>query len=379
MLKRLSVAGAFLILGPLLSGQTQDPPSDPVPTASDPDLVDALLSEFSSRNEPRTEYGAADSFLSIHGFLELVYDDPAGDVSSLDAHHANLLLDIALSPTLDGRVEFEWEHGAAKTEMDQVYLDWHPWDGDGPSFLAGRFYAPFGVERRTWYPPINPAVSRPLVMTEVVPGSWYETGLMLRQDLTVGGGEARLEGAVVNGLGPTLPTGVRGARQEQDTNADKALVGRLGWSLPDAGFECGLSAAGGRYDQAGDQSYSYLGADASLDLGPVDLTGEWVRSELDDPAAPGGSRARHGWYLQALAPLAAGQDGSRLEALIRADSVEPDDDVVDASDRDALSLGLRWLPEPHLVLKLEYQFVSHDQAGAWPNGNTIYLSAVLDF
>ena len=362
----------LLALAAVAPARSQEPGDGP----GKADLLDQLLEEFETGSD--LEYGGRNAILSLHGFLQLEFRDADGDVSSFDLHHANLLFDVAVNEHTDARLEFEWEHGAGKVEMDQVFLDYHPWDAAGPSFILGRFYAPFGVERHVWFPPVNLAVTRPLVMREVVPGSWYESGAMVRYSAEAASGIFLVETALSNGLGPALTTSVRAARQEQDSNQNKMLSGRLGWSHA-SGFGVGLSGAAGKHDPAGTQSYRFLGADASLDLEAVQLVGEWVQSEMDDPAAPGDSRGGTGWYLQAYAPLVDSQGGAELGAFVRADSVDPDRDIRDSADRDAVSIGLRWVPAAHLSFKLEYQAVSHDHPGPHANGDTIWFEAVLDF
>lgn len=350
----------------------QEPAGQDPPPAS---LTEALLQQMEDGHQ--LEYGDQRSLVSFHGFLELDYHDEDGAPSTFDLHHANLLLDVTVATDLDGRFEFEWEHGAAKVEMDQVYLRYHPWADDRPTFVLGRFYAPFGIERQIWYPPLSRTITRPLATQEVVPNSWYESGAMIDWRLPAGPGSLHAEAAVSNGLGPVLDTNLRAARQERDTNQDKMLSGRLGYDHA-SGWSAGASFASGRYDLAGDQSFSFLGADLAGDLGPVELSAEWILSEVDAPASPGRSLRRQGGYVLAYLPVYQGA-ASELGTFVRADAVDPDDDRHDAADRNSYSLGLRWVPTSHLTLKLEAQFVDQDLPGPHRLGDSIWLQAVLDF
>jgi len=363
----------LLLASPLPQGELPSRSStsrSPAP----PNLFEKLFSE-GSQEVPRTEYGSDQSMVGFHGFLDTVYRDRRGAGTTFETAHANLLLDVALHEDLDARLEFEWENGGQEVEADQVFLDYHPWE-NGPSFIAGQFYAPFGVERRNWYPPRNPLVSRPRVFREVVPGNWYESGAMLKW---LGGRDTArwsLEGAVSNGLGQDLATDPRLARQRNDNNSSKMYSGRAGIRLAKL-VEFGTSFATGKWDDAGRNGYSYWGADLGLETSPVSFLAEWVQSRVKDPTAPGGSLGRSGWYLQAVLPWQRG--GETYQAFARIGGVDPNDDVRDASDRRLYSLGGSWAPYQELVFKLEYQWVDHRVTPASGSGNTLWLQAVVSF
>ncbi len=211
-----------------------------------------------------------------------------------------------------------------------------------------------------------------------MPGNWYETGVMVAWQRGLGPGELGLEVAATNGLGAALPVSPRTARQNTDANQDKMLSGRLGYAM-EGGFEAGVSFASGKHDAAGSQSYSFLGADLQWSSEDLEVVGEFVTNEVDDPASPGGSLGRQGWYLQAFAPITSVEGSHEFGLYLRAESVDPDDDTRDSADRSAYVAGLRWVPAPHLTFKAEFRKIDHDHAGPHAAGDEFRFQAVLDF
>ena len=351
----------------------QLPAQEPEAPAPDPTLVDSILEELETMESP-AEYGSKGSFVGIHGFFDLEYKNGENQGSSFDLHHANLLFDIALAQDTDVRLEFEWEHGGDSLEVDQAFLDYHPFE-QPIGLVFGRFYAPFGRERLNWYPPASKTASRPYAFREVVPGNWYETGIMIKWQDQANDPQFTAEAAVTNGLGDALDSSARSARQTRNNNQNLMLSGRLGF-LHQA-FEAGVSFANGKYDDSGQNGYQYVGADFATTLADLDLSGEWVTSTVDDPTASGGEFIRDGWYLLAYYPVLTAEYDMGVFA--RFDQVDPDDRVRDANDRSAAVLGLRWAPTERITFKFEYQNVNFSAAGNWPGGDLFFFQAVLDF
>jgi len=176
-------------------------------------------------------YGGFPVDVDIHGFINFEYidaqeDGSRGGKSTFDLHHANIFLDVLLRSNLRSHVEIEFEHGFEEIEIHQAFLEWGiaPW----LSVTAGRFYAPFGVERFAWYPMANQLVSRPIAFRQIIPGSFYQTGLMFsgafdfHRDLLL-----TYEASVTNGLGEDAADNRRSSRQTRDNNFGKAVTGRI--------------------------------------------------------------------------------------------------------------------------------------------------------
>ncbi len=349
------------------------PAQEPTPPKTDTTLVDSILGELGELEAP-VEYGSQDSFIGIHGFFDLVYRNGENQNAGFDLHHANLLLDVAVSQDADARIEFEWEHGGNAVETDQIYLDYHPF-ANNTSFLMGRFYTPFGVERRVWYPPVSKTVTRPLVFREVVPGNWYETGAMVVWKDQDKDPMFQVEAALTNGLGASLDTNPRTARQSTDNNQGLMFSGRAGMEIDAVGG--GFSWASGNYDGDDQNAFRYLGVDVGIELEVASLNAEWVSSTVDTPLAPGGSFDRDGWYVQVYCPVL--KEEQEFGLFTRFDRVDPDSRVADANDRNATSLGLRWVPSSQVTFKMEYQKVNPTAQGNWPGQDLFALQVVLDF
>ena len=362
---------ATLVAVGFLVGQLhgQEPTSD----QEDPNLVDSILGQLESM-ESSAEYGSKSSFIGIHGFFDLEYKNGDNQGSTFDLHHANLLFDIALAQDTDVRLEFEWEHGGDTVEVDQAFLDFHPFE-QPLSMIFGRFYAPFGRERFNWYPPASVTASRPFAMREIVPGNWYETGLMLKWVDEEEDPSWIIETAASNGLGDDLDVGVRSARQTRNNNGNVMLSGRVGYMHEAA--EAGVSFANGKYDDNGSDAFQYLGVDFTTKLWDCELTGEWVSSSVDEASAPGGEFERHGWYLLAYYPIL--DENHDVGVFGRFDRIDPDDRVRDADDRSAATIGIRWAPTERITFKFEYQNINHLANGSWPEEDLFFFQAVLDF
>jgi hypothetical protein len=359
-------------LGLLASPLTAQDPTQ-LEQSQDPTLVDSILGELEGLQSP-AEYGSQNSFVGVHGFFDLVYRNGENQGSGFDLHHANLLLDVAVSQDTDVRLEFEWEHGGDSVEADQVYLEYHP-GSDNLSILMGRFYAPFGMERHVWYPPASRTVTRPLAFREIVPGNWYETGAMVKWHADGDKPLYQIEAAITNGLGASMATDVRDARQSRNNNQNLMISGRAGVNVKSVSG--GVSWANGKYDDDSQNSFSYLGIDLGATWEDWELIAEWVTSTVDEPSAPGGSFDRHGWYMQAFYSLYA--EPEELGVFGRFDRLDPDNSTRDADDRSATSVGLRWVPTPRVTFKLEYQKVNFLAAGPWPGEDLIAIQVVFDF
>jgi hypothetical protein len=121
-------------------------------------------------------YGSASTLVSTHGFLHALLTDTAETHSEFDLHHVYLFFQTFLKEYAEAWIEVEFEHGSEKIELDQAEIRLTPFDLD-LTLAMGRFYAPFGVERFTWYHPTSELVTRPVAFRQVVPGNWYETGV----------------------------------------------------------------------------------------------------------------------------------------------------------------------------------------------------------
>ncbi|MCA8976482.1 MAG: hypothetical protein KDC98_17310, partial [Planctomycetes bacterium] len=355
-----SLTGLALLSLVAAAAPAQDPPQRPpdavpiepssAPNAPDEGHEPDVFAQLLAGQQQERQYGSSLLMVGIHGFLDFQYVDPDTAASEFDLHHANLFISGMISEQLEAHVEVEYEHASESIELDQAEIRYRPFATHDLTLAAGRFYAPFGIERRTWYPSNRPSVSRPAVFEQVVPGNWYETGIRGDYQRRLGAVDLRAELAVTNGLGPTAATDIRAARQTRDADGSRAVIGRLGAAIAD-GPAFGLSAATMKYDGAHD--IGFLGLDLEQQFGPVLLRGEWVGSEVEDPAGPAGDFRRSGLYVLGSCRVWE-TDLQSLDLWLRYGRVDPNSGVDDGNDVETFAVGARFTPTAHLAVKLEY-------------------------
>ena len=341
----------------------------------------AIGSERSDYNPSRSwrkAYGASEAKVQVHGFINLEFvkaqrDGAHGGRPNFDLHHANTFVDALLRHDFRTHIEMEFEHAIEEIEIDQAYMAWSPCRY--MTLTAGRFYAPFGIERFTWYPPVNHLVSRPLAFKQIVPGNFYQHGLMLS-------GEARAsdllrfsyEFSLSNGLGQSAASSRRSSRLYENDNAHLATTGRLAtvfWPW----LEIGASFHSQRFDDAGpEQNLLFLGLDTSARWKGFELRGEYVYASADRVSAPG--LYQSGWYAQLGYTLEV--ERRFLDSIVFA--VRVDEADLDRSASTGVlryTLGSALQIYSHFRVKAEYRFETEE--GPSKQNDAFMTAFVADF
>ena len=322
----------------------------------------------------KLSYGAAESFVEVHGFVDLKYQDFEADgerkgVSTFDNHHFELFFKSEIRENLSVIGEVEYEHGGEKLELDRAEFILKL--SETATVGAGRFYTPFGIERFAWYPTTNKFISRPLPMRQIVPGNWYANGVKLTGAIPLGTMGLNYALSLSNGLkGPK-----RGDRQFRDNNDNKTVTGRVGFK-PIQGLEFGSSYSTGKYDDKSQYTLNFLGGDVNFQWQALNVRGEYVRGFVD---GKDGGFNRDGFYLQAALKIL--QDKKivhYLEPVIRFDTINPNDKIADNSDQSRITLGLNYSPYPYYLLKAEYQLIREDNGKNLSNDGFQFM-VVADF
>lgn len=320
--------------------------------------------------------------VEVHGLIDLEYADPGDSgsgVSSFDLHHANIFVLSQLRPDLRGYAEFEFEHSGDEVEVDQAYLSWAP--AEVLTLNAGRFYAPFGIERFVWYPATNALISRPAPMHDIVPGNFYANGLMASGIVDAENrNRFTYELSVANGLGDGADVARRASRQTRDNNSDKAVSARLAYVFwPN--LEIGTSYHTQEYSTTGDLGLTFRGVDLTARYSGFELRTEWIDADVDRQtpvaeAAP--SLRQRGWYAQLGYTLNTSREvlPSMLFAA-RLDDVDLDRETNGSDDRRYFSLGLNALILDHYRAKLEYRWVTEKETSS--NDDQLLAQFVVDF
>ncbi len=351
-------------------------------------------SDFHPSRSWRKLYGISDIRVDVHGFINLEFIDAGPDGSesghpTFDLHHVNVFVDALLHPNLRSHVEIEFEHAFEDVEIDQAFLAWGI--ADWLTFTAGRFYAPFGIERFVWYPSVNHLVSRPTAFRQIIPGNFYQHGLMLSGDV---GPSDQLrftyEVSVSNGLGGTEfesdpLTSRRSSRQSRNINTGLAVTGRLAavfWPW----VEVGASVHHQKFRRTGgDPELLFLGADTAARWQGFELRAEYVYAKLDRAGlATSDTFAaffttdlyQAGWYAQLGYTLDV--DCRFLESTLfvaRVGQIELDRHASD--EQTHLSLGAAFEIYQHFRIKTEYRFAFEN--GPSMDNDAFLAGFVVDF
>lgn len=328
------------------------------------------------------KYGSEEFFVEIHGFFAQEYFDFQSDgkrngTPSFDNHYFYLFINPRIRQNLWLETEIEYEHGGQKIELDRVELFWQI--AESATVYMGRFYAPFGIERKYWYPSLNPLISRPMLSQVITLANWYSVGVGINGTIPLGTTTFNYDAALANGLTSplrdVLHPGNVSLSPMRDNNADKALTGRIGFS-PFQYLELGASFYTGKYDADERYRISFLGSDVDLEFRNLSLRGEYVWSPVETAQ---GDHRRSGFYLQiAYQLLKEHKYLNYLGLTARYDTLDLDRDDTNNEDLNRLTLGLNISPYPHFLFKIDYEIVTERAAPGLAN-NGIWIQAVLDF
>lgn len=275
-----------------------------------------------------------------------------------DQTSLTLWLGVNILDTLSFTAEIDVENGF-EVEAERGHFNWSVL-GDLLTVRAGKFVYPFGIERFQYSEPFNKLVDRPSPMLRIVPGLYTDVGVEFLGTIPLPHIEAlKYAFAVTNGLDSFDD----GGEQEDlaDNNSDKQVGGRLALALL-PGLEIGGSYLTGKYDGDGDSRLFLAGADAAYQWRGLEFRGEYVagKVELDD----GRDFHREGYYLQTSYRHTFDLDYLKyLEGVVRFDSVDPRDDVLNDEDADRVAFGVNYSPIENLIIKFEYEINNQSRGG----------------
>lgn len=246
------------------------------------------------------------------GYGTLEWIAPSDANSYFDLHRLVLAFDAPITRCVDFQGELEFEHGGSSDELDgevvveQAAITFRLADWIQPK--AGALLVPFGRTNRYHDDPIHDFTLRPWTGRFLVPTGWGVPGVGVEGSAPLGCHVFSYDVVVNNGVKDAFSasTGIRPARQEwqQDNNENKQVFGRaaMAWRVPGlARLETGLSGTFGRYDDAGQNDLTGFGADLLLRWGPLEVTGEYLRYDLERDAADPADAVEGLWGLWAQA------------------------------------------------------------------------------
>ncbi|MEN8376712.1 MAG: hypothetical protein ABFS34_14895 [Gemmatimonadota bacterium] len=308
---------------------------------------------------------------AVGGYVDLELEAALEtDELTFDQHRLIPFIFAEITDRIHFGTELEFEHGADEIKVEFAALDVS--FADWINLRGGILLSPLGKFNLVHDSPVNDLTERPLVNRQIIPTTLSEAGVGFFG--TIYPSESAVvtyEAYVVNGFDADLLAGDGEARLrsgrgsvETDNNAEKSVVGRIGYS-PVLGVEVGASAHHGVYapddaDEqaalglAGDETLTIAAADAIFTRGPVELLGEAAWATLDAPA--GTADAQFGYYAQANLHFGQGAIGmfpsSVFTAVGRWGEIDLDSDLDDARQR-RLTLGLNWRPVEETAFKVD--------------------------
>lgn len=343
----------------------------------------------------------SDKLLSVHnkttigGYGEIDYTNEQGRDSFFNAHRYVLFFYSQMHPRISTSTEFEIEFGGSPNKRDGVQqageaiLEFSVVDFQATSWLtlrAGVILVPFGAYNLRHDAPTQDLSERPLPLTTITPTTWFETGAGALGKFEFGDQTLSYEIYAINGLDAKIADGMgtKGAvgSKGEDSNDDKALVGRLSWA-PNLKLELGASGYRGEYDDQG-RRIQMVSGDLTARLGRLEFQGEYVRAFIDpgfvqgfSAGSPANTRApiptdMQGWYLQSnlhfTVPwlwkyLPEDLSDSVLTAVLRYEQTDTNLAEINQFDVDKLTFGLNYRPIEGYVWKNEVQLVSNGAGG----------------
>lgn len=246
--------------------------------------------------------------------------------------------------------EVEYDGLEESVEVDQAVFLFKPLE-EHLIIRAGRYYFPFGLERKYYSPVQNSLVQRPAAFRKVYPGTYADQGIFFEgkfthhTDWTLG-----YEAAVTQGLQGPDPDDL--PKDFDDANPSPQPGGRVYFS-PRPELTFGVSYLLGNYDKNDKLLLDFFGADLRLHLYELEVRFEYVGGHVDH--APGlGNLFRQGWYLHVEREIEVGLRWlDSITPAFRIDWIDPDDTVTDFLDLTRYSAGVDVHLRERLQVKVE--------------------------
>lgn len=301
--------------------------------------------------------------VAIGGYLDHEFEWTEGKDSTFDQHRFIPFIYSEITDRLHVSCEIEFEHGGlvkgsgntdGEIKLEYAVLDFT--FTETFNYRGGVILSPLGRFNLLHDTPLNDLTERPTVNRQIMPSTLSEAGMgffgtFYPSELSV----ATYEIYLVNGFNEKVNSSgklrIRSGRgsQKSDNNHDKALVGRFGFS-PRLGIDLGASFHTGKYDDAGNNRLSILGADAQFTQGSIELQGEYGQATAD-----GFNGDQRGAYAQTNFHF--GHDyflpESVFTAVARWDWVDFDTSITGDSEY-GITFGLNFRPVEDTVFKLDY-------------------------
>lgn len=297
----------------------------------------------------------------IGGYGEHHYNHFDKKDEQVDAHRYVLFVSHEYSDKVRFFSEFELEHSLAgegkpgEVELEQAYIEWDFIENH--SLVSGQFLIPVGILNETHEPETFYGTERNQVEKNIIPTTWWETGVMLKGQIVPG---LSYNVAVHSGL-ENEEANIRSGRQKsaKATANDLAYTARLKYTgVP--GLELATTyqyqedLSQGAFEEA---SASLLEAHAVYNVGMFGLKALWASWDVDGEQAEDiGRDEQDGFFIEpSIKPL------SNLGFFVRYSEWDNSAGFDESIKSEFVDYGVNYWLDPRVVFKFD---ISDDQSAS---------------
>jgi len=306
---------------------------------------------------------------TVGGYGEHHFNHFEDKDDKVDAHRYVLYFGHNYSDNLRFFSEFELEHGIAgdgqpgEIELEQAYIEWDYTQNHSVQF--GQFLVPVGIMNETHEPDTFYGTERNLVEKNIIPVTWWETGVNLKGELAPG---LSYNLALHSGLEIDTDAGkykIRDGRQKsaKAVAEDLAYTARLKYTAIQ-GLELGATL---QQQQNVTQGIVGEGASALLtelhaayNTGPVQIRALWAEWDIDGSYFEAlGADKQEGWFIEPSYKLT-----EKLGVFARYSEYNNKAGSDTSTDTEAWEYGVNYWLHPQVVLKADYTDYVNDNSGS---------------
>lgn len=307
--------------------------------------------------------------VAIGGYGEHHLNVVQGGRNQIDAHRYVLYISNQFSDNLRFFSEWELEHSFAgegapgAVELEQAFIEWQY--SNNHRLTMGQYLIPVGILNETHEPDTFYGVERNSVESEVIPSTWWETGIMLSGEIAPG---LLYDAAVHSGL-QVENFRIRDGRQRsaEATADDAAFTARIRYNAI-AGLQL---AATLQYQNDITQSTLTEEAPAVLtqvqviyqngDFGLRALYADWDIDNNEFEA--NGSDTPSGWFVEPSYKVT-----DKLGLFARYSEIDPSRGDRPTQLTEQFDIGFNYWMHPNVVLKADFKDSLEDGSDAFNLG-----------
>jgi len=304
----------------------------------------------------------------IGGYTEHHFNNFQGsDNDEVDAHRFVLYVNHEFNNNVRLFTEFELEHSLAgdgapgEVELEQAYIEWD--FAQNHSLAAGLFLIPVGIINETHEPNTFYGVERNRVEGDIIPTTWWETGVMFSGDLAPG---VSYNFAMHSGLN-NENADIRSGRQKsaQATANDFAYTGRIKYTaIPGLELAATLQYQEDLNQSIGESLPAILTEfHAVYNTGKFGLRALWAQWDIDGDFSEGfinsdgnftedfiGRDQQNGWYIEPSYKIL-----DNVGVFLRYSERNEFAGLNGREDLEVTDIGVNYWLTPGVVFKADYQ------------------------